>query len=279
MDANNVLRTELAQHGVEHVNELDAQEIVELALRYAVWLPVSTYERAPWLAPFAIRKIRIRTDAAAPGPARDLWGLPDASGHFTDDNSLIKGVVLRSRISPATGPYGNGVLTRGLVCCHVWSGSTSNPLLFSFVPNLVWLPRELARYSDAHLAGPAHILHDKLKQVSTGRFRKVRPRVAERRVESAWTALGAAEPVVFACHEADVGDRVVQLVAGRVARLERFLIGTLSHDSAPPERFSKRYHAGAGKGIDSSVWPAQSIVSEANRRALLGVMRTVRPPQ
>lgn len=140
IDADGVLRAELTARGHSDLSTLSSAEIVELVRRYALWLPVDTYRRAPWLAPYAIRRLRNRTDERAPGPKRDLWGFPDENGYFADDNSLIKGVIKNLAVRPACNPYGSSKLGKGLVCCHVWPATTTEPLLFSFVPNLVCQP-------------------------------------------------------------------------------------------------------------------------------------------
>jgi hypothetical protein len=272
VDADRVLWSELTERGITDIGQLSPDEIVELALRYAVWVPVDTYLHAPWLAPYAVRKIRIRTDPRAPGPKRDLWGFPDQNGYFTDDNSLIKGVFRNRSVESASSPYGSAKFATGLVCCHVWAGTTTEPLLFSFIPNLVWLPRTLAPFSDAHQAGPAHVLHHTLKCVSTDRYRTIEPVVAAPRAHNTWRLLQADDitlGVVPRQNEFVVGDKLVNLVNTRLRKLEMFLIATLDDAAPRPSRFSKRYHAGVGARIDSTVWPVQQAVSEAARRQLL----------
>ena len=57
-----------------------------------------------------------------------------------------------------------------------------------------------------------------------------------------------------------------------------FLEATLTQDGGPPLRFSKRYHAGVGPGIDLSVWPVQSAVTPAARRELIAELRSCLAP-
>ena len=150
MNADVLFQETIQSMGYSLVSDIESDKLVELALKFAIWPSVSTYEDTPWLAPFAIRSVRVRVEPNAPGPKRDLWGLPNELGYFTDDNSLLKSLVLRRFLSPNDNPYGGAKISSGLVCCHIWPDTTGSPLLFSFVPNLVWLPKSLAPFSDAH---------------------------------------------------------------------------------------------------------------------------------
>ena len=278
MDADAVLWAELSQRGITDLDQLSDDEVVNLALRFAVWIPVETFVRAPWLAPFAVRKIRIRNDDRAPGDKRDLWGLPDESGYFTDDNSLIKGMFRNRSVRPNSSPYGAGRLRKGMVCCHVWASTTTDPLLFSFVPNLVWLPRTLAPYSDNHQTADPHPVHNTLKQVALDRYRSVRTGVSAGRVEQAWERL---EPVTESVvdherFEFDVDGQLVNLVDGRLARLTGFLSAVLDGEGARPKRFSRRYHASVGRGIDPTTPPIDRIVNRDNLQRLLDEMESCR---
>jgi hypothetical protein len=224
VDADAHFLSSINQLGISSLEEISESHLVDIALRFAIWPSVATYCDTPWFAPFAIRRIRTRVEPNAPGAKRDLWGLPTESGYFTDDNSLIKSLVRNRPLSPESNPYGNSRITRGVVCCHIWAGTTTQPLLFSFVPNLVWLPKSLASYSDAHSAAKPHPLHDALKQK-------------------------------------------------RITRMINFLEATLDPNSEMPRRFSKRYHAGSGKGIDKSVWPVQGWLTEEARLNLVKEMK------
>lgn len=70
------------------------------------------------------------------------------------------------------------------------------------------------------------------------------------------------------------GDRIVTLVDSHVRKMIGFLTATLDVNGAPPRRFSRRYHAGVGAGIDHTVWPVHQAVPEAARRVLLEDMRS-----
>lgn len=273
MDADAIFHNAIKNLGYSNLIEIDSGELVELALRFAVWPSVTTYHSAPWLAPYAIRKVRNRMEINAPGPKRDLWGLPTEDGYFSDDNSLLKSIALNRPLSPKSNPYGSAKIKSGLVCCHIWSGTTSSPLLFSFVPNLVWLPKSLASYSDAHREGTPHPIHFALKQVSRERYVLEHP---NRRVDKAWSLLDLpnhVEIVGYTCTEVDDDEKVIALVHKRINKMIQFLEDTLNSDSDPPNRYSKRYHAGAGPRIDTSVWTVQKWLPGEVRASLVGEMR------
>jgi hypothetical protein len=283
MDADAVLEAELRARRTT-VGQLTEEEIADLALRYAVWLPLETYQLAPWLAPFAVRRIRIRTDDRVPGPKRDLWGMPDEHGYFTDDNSLLKAVIKGRYVGSGVGVYGSRPLTKGLVCCHVWPGTTTDPYLFSFVPNLVWMPKTLARFSDVLPGQPAHPVHLRLTAVALARFRGQRTVVAAERVENAWAAMPLMQPIGAQLssvpNEFIVNDAVVRLVTNRLLRLTALLGAALDPQAVPARRFSKRYHAGVGRGIDPTVPAVQELVDldrlQALREEMVGCIPT--PP-
>ena len=276
MDADQVLRLELQGRGIESVSELDDHDVVRLGLSYAIWLPRESFIHSPWLAPFAVRKIRIRTDPNAPGPARDLWGFPDSLGRFTDDNSLIKGVVRGRRAVGRWSPYGDAKLATGLVCCHVWPNTTGDPSLFSFVPNLVWLPRSLAGYSDAHFTKKeAHPLHFALRIVSASRYAQVRPLVGRAQTDDAWSKLETPAATTDTGEGTEVSDgaRVAASAAARTQRVLRFLDDLASGD-LPRRRLSRRYHAGIGSRIDTTLPAVQSFVAESDLTALAESLRS-----
>lgn len=273
MDADALLASELHQRGVAEVGELPDDEIVELGLRYAIWLPLQSFIQTPWLAPFAVRRIRIRTDVNAPGPPRDLWGFPDSLGYFTDDNSLIKGVVRGRRVEGSASPYGQEKLSTGLVCCHVWPATTSDPLLFSFVPNLVWLPRSLAGFSDAHFrVRDPHPLHFALRAIGVERFISVAPKVGAERVTTAWQRL-IANPELHLrqpdhpASELSGAETISRAANRRIERVVDFLT-ELDAGRLPQRRVSRRYHAGIGARIDQTVPAVQSFVSPLTLRSL-----------
>ena len=125
----------------------------------AVWLPPTTYARWPVLLPWVVRDPSCRGRPRNGVP--DRWGSPDDRGYLRDDNSLIKSLPRSLEI---TGPARSGLagarIGTEFVAAHVWlrvNGSTVLasrwPELNSFVPNLVWLPSQVAKLTDREGSG------------------------------------------------------------------------------------------------------------------------------
>ena len=119
-----------------------------------IWFPKSVYVSCPVFLPFAVRDPTCR-----PRKKGDLdqWGAPDSAGHFRDDNSLVKSLPRSLPVNSPQNPLYHGrKLGRGFVACHVWrvkAGaaadlSSRDPDTYSFVPNLVWLPVQVAKLTD-----------------------------------------------------------------------------------------------------------------------------------
>lgn len=119
-----------------------------------IWFPTAAYASCPILLPFAVRDPNCR-----PGKKGgfDEWGAPDSRGHFRDDNSLVKSLPRSLRITnPRNRLYHGRRLGNGFVACHVWrikvgvgaDFSSRDPDTYSFVPNLVWLPVQVAKLTD-----------------------------------------------------------------------------------------------------------------------------------
>lgn len=119
-----------------------------------IWFSPKVYASCPILVPFAVRDPNCRPRKK--GDA-DEWGAADSKGRFRDDNSLVKGLPRSLAIrSPRNPIYHRRKLGNGFVACHVWrikAGggselSSRDPDTYSFVPNLVWLPSQVAKLTD-----------------------------------------------------------------------------------------------------------------------------------
>lgn len=156
VDGNHILYHFLQKGLRERDRELYEALIVDLVESLAIWFSPDIYCRAPVLAPYAVRDNGCRPRRSGD---TDAWGEPDGRGYFRDDNSLIKGLPRSLRIRSAYNPlYDGRRLGKGYVASHVWrvaSGESSvssdthtQVWLNSFVPNLVWLPVQVAKLSD-----------------------------------------------------------------------------------------------------------------------------------
>lgn len=125
--------------------------VEQLILRLGIWWSPETYSRMPVLTPWCVRDRSCRYDQ---GP--ESWGAPREDGYMRDDNSIIKKLPLPLAISaPAGHPYSGRKPWRGFTACHVWRDlpdgiAGEDPWLYSFAPNLVWVPSWLAPLSDRH---------------------------------------------------------------------------------------------------------------------------------
>ncbi len=185
VDGDNILYKLLSslidQGGVE--SEWLIRHSIELC---SVWWDPKVYESTPVLMPWAVRDPESRGN---PGKGLlDQWGSPNQDGYFRDDNSLVKGLV---KSLPVVGPkssYTHGKrLGTGWVAAHIWRTNASSvlasrdPKLYTFVPNLVWLPRQIAKLSDVE-GSP---VQQALKAISWSLYRNTslvpgKHRIAER---------------------------------------------------------------------------------------------------
>lgn len=168
-------------------------EIPQLLLEAtAVWLPPETYSRMPLLLPWVVRDPTCRGNKRRGIP--DEWGSPDDRGYLRDDNSLIKSLP---RALPVVGPARGGLsgarIGTEFVAAHVWRQVKGSPILASrwselnsFVPNLVWLPGQIAKLTDREGSG----VQETLQLMSWQIYREVPVGQPYRDiVEKAWSML------------------------------------------------------------------------------------------
>lgn len=125
-----------------------------LIVSLGIWLPPSLYAQLPILVPYAVRDPGCRGDSRK--GIVDQWGSPNAGGFFRDDNSLIKSIPRSLTISQsANSLYRGAGVGKGFVASHVWREirgeielAARDPLTYSFVPNVVWLPAQVAKLTD-----------------------------------------------------------------------------------------------------------------------------------
>lgn len=126
--------------------------VARLIVALGIWLSPEIYSRLPIVLPFAARDPHARGNVLKRIP--DQWGSAAPSGLFRDDNSLVKGLP-RTLLVRGRGLtlYDGRQIGGGFVASHVWRETEAqlaarHPMLYSFVPNLVWLPTDVAKLSD-----------------------------------------------------------------------------------------------------------------------------------
>lgn len=143
------------------------------------------------LLPWAVRDPKCRGNKSKGLP--DQWGAPNHQGLFRDDNSLVKGLVKSLVVrGPANGYMTGQRLGQGWVAAHIWRDNAGDvlasrdPRLYTFTPNLVWLPRQIAKLSDVE-GSP---VQSALKSISRALYRSTQLEGAKHAIaEGAWEYL------------------------------------------------------------------------------------------
>jgi len=148
-----------------------------LILSMSVWFPKSVYQEMPILLPWVVRDPTCRGKRSKGRVVEpDQWGAPNSSGFLRDDNSLVKGIPRSLSISSSSYSFVNGKsLGSEFVASHIWRQNKSGvlasrlPELNTFVPNLVWLPSQVAKLSDREDG----VFQNALKEISWSIYREV----------------------------------------------------------------------------------------------------------
>jgi hypothetical protein len=222
----------------------------------------------PLLTPHAVRDNTCRKDVKAGRP--EAWGSPNNEGYFRDDNSLIKRIPAALAIESHFSGYNGARIGKGFVASHVWRITTTgdsaprNPLTNSFVPNLVWLPTQVAKLSDRE----GSFVQTYLQAISKKIYGAVpvSPH-RESAVAEAWALLpdppgippqglpGAEGLNFFGYTEEFYQNRLKSL------RKVRDLIAACSHGEEGPE-VSKRYNEGLKMMTTSQLKPLNDFLSD-----------------
>lgn len=119
----------------------------------AIWLPVDVYRQWPVLMPWVVRDPHCRGNKKKHIP--DQWASPNKDGYLRDDNSLVKSLTRSLAVRGPKGSHLSGSrMGSEFVASHIWRKVDADclasriPLLNTFVPNLVWLPSQIAKLSD-----------------------------------------------------------------------------------------------------------------------------------
>jgi hypothetical protein len=128
------------------------QSTMRFVLDLGIWIHPNDFIRLPIVEPFCVRDQSVVTN-------RKLWGNPQPNtGFMMDDNSMVKNIVKGNNkiISSKTiSEYNGKNLGKGFVASHVWrmtneknTLSNQDHSLFTFIPNIVWLPKQVSKLTD-----------------------------------------------------------------------------------------------------------------------------------
>jgi len=141
------------QHDLQNKDVWLFQMLVSrLVVSMGVWFCPEAYTVLPIALPFAMRHPLARGNKKDGAP--DQWGAPTDTGHFMDDNTLVKNLVQSLPIFSESDLMDGATITKGFVASHVWmrnaegQPSARDPLTYSFLPNVLWLPSEVSKLTD-----------------------------------------------------------------------------------------------------------------------------------
>lgn len=155
IDGDNILYHYLEKTVFSEKNRFSTELLERLLLDLSIWLPQTFYKRLPIILPYVVRDPSCRKRKTI---EMEEWGSANSEGFLRDDNTLIKGIVNSFSIeSSKIDAYKKLKKGRGFTASHIWRIvnvndeeiiSNRHHLLNSFVPNIVWLPRQIAKLTD-----------------------------------------------------------------------------------------------------------------------------------
>ena len=120
-----------------------------------IWIYPDFYQKIPVILPFAVRDPSCRKNKMT---GQDEWASPNSRGLLRDDNSLVKGIIKSMPVISNGNLYKDITLGNGFVASHIWRKTSHassdaelasrNPWLNTFIPNLVWLPKQISKMTD-----------------------------------------------------------------------------------------------------------------------------------
>lgn len=149
--------------------------IERLLVDLSIWFPPEVYRQIPVLLPYVIRDASCRKKGS---DGSDEWGTANEQGFLRDDNSLVKAIVKSFVISGnSIKEYDRKKLANGFVASHIWrrlnpecgEGLASTRVQTnSFIPNLVWLPRQISKLTDREGSFAQQLLQSLSRQIYAG---------------------------------------------------------------------------------------------------------------
>jgi len=189
IDGNNALYHYIQKIILPRDDPFSRELVTRLILDLSIWFPPELYRAAPVLLPFCVR------DSAIKGKE---WGSPNEEGCLRDNNSILKLLVGSYTIrSPLTVVYARHARGRNFTASHAWRKisiegrsqyATTHPKTYSFIPNLVWLPAQVAKLTDHEGSYAQRIL-----QVVSHRIYRCHAHEHPPELASIWDALPVPE--------------------------------------------------------------------------------------
>lgn len=149
--------------------------IERLLVDLSIWFPPEAYRQIPILLPYVVRDASCRKKG---NNGSDEWGMANERGFLRDDNSLVKAVVKSFVISGnSIKEYDKKKLANGFVASHIWrklnpeygkNWASTLAQTNSFVPNLVWLPRQISKLTDRERSFAQKLLQSLSRQIYAG---------------------------------------------------------------------------------------------------------------
>lgn len=149
IDGNNALYHYLQKVIIPRDDEFSRELVRRLILDLSIWFPPDVYRAVPVLLPFCVRDSSVKAKE---------WGSASPQGYMRDNNSALKILVVNYAIqSPRSGVYPRASRGHGFVASHAWRRirmdgrsqyATTHPRTYSFIPNLAWLPAQVAKLTD-----------------------------------------------------------------------------------------------------------------------------------
>ena len=155
VNGDNIIYHYLQKNLLVEDNELSKKIIEKLLIDLSIWLPPDFYKTMPIILPYVIRDASCRKNT---NNYNEEWGSANSYGFLRDDNTLIKGIVNSFIInSPNIKEYNKAKKGNGFVASHVWREinvedrtilASTYHRTNSFVPNIVWLPKQISKLTD-----------------------------------------------------------------------------------------------------------------------------------
>lgn len=129
--------------------------IIQAINALGIWIHPDFYQKIPVILPFAVRDPSCRKNKMT---GQDEWASPNNRGLLRDDNSLVKGIIKSMPVISNGNLYKGMTLGNGFVASHIWRKTnhacsdtelaSRDPWLNTFIPNLVWLPKQISKMTD-----------------------------------------------------------------------------------------------------------------------------------